>query len=206
MKEFWHLFYFINLLGIVAFAISGSLKAIKEGLDLLGISVLAILTALGGGIIRDVIVNTIPIAFKSKENMIFAVLGLLIGIFVYKFSKLSIENSMFMLISDAIGLSAFSATGAMIAYNAGVNVFGIVILATITGVGGGIIGDILLGKIPSVLKDDFYASCSIIGSFLFYMVEIIFKNITLSTIVCVLSVFLIRIFAIVFKWSLPKFK
>ncbi len=204
MIGFWKLFSFINLLGIVAFAISGSLKAIKEGLDLLGITVLAITTALGGGILRDVIINTIPIAFRSKENMIFALLGLLIGISIYKFE--GIENSMLILIPDAIGLSAFSTTGAMIAYNANVNIFGIVILATLTGVGGGIISDILLGKIPSVLKDDFYASCSIIGALLFYVTIRFSQNITISAIVCVISVFSIRVFAIILNWRLPRFK
>ncbi|MGC9143811.1 trimeric intracellular cation channel family protein [Hydrogenobaculum sp.] len=204
MIGFWKIFSFINLLGIVAFSISGSLKAIKEGLDLLGITVLAITTALGGGILRDVIINTVPIAFKSKENMIFAILGLLIGISIYKFE--GIESSMLILIPDAVGLSAFSATGAMIAYKADVNVFGIVILATLTGVGGGVISDILLGKVPSVLKDDFYASCSIIGALLFYITIILSKNITLSAVVCVVSVFIVRILAIILNWRLPKFK
>ncbi len=204
MIGFWKLFSFINLLGIVAFSISGSLKAIKEGLDLLGITVLAITTALGGGILRDVIINTVPIAFRSKENMIFALIGLLIGISIYKFE--GIENSMLILIPDAVGLSAFSATGAMIAYNASVNIFGIVILATLTGVGGGVISDILLGKIPAVLKDDFYASCSIIGALLFYITINVSHNITLSAIVCVLSVFIVRILAIMLDWRLPRFK
>ncbi|GAB6077711.1 trimeric intracellular cation channel family protein [Hydrogenobaculum acidophilum] len=204
MIGFWKIFSFINLLGIVAFSISGSLKAIKEGLDLLGITVLAITTALGGGILRDVIINTVPIAFKSKENMIFAILGLLIGISIYKFE--GIENSMLILIPDAIGLSAFSATGAMVAYNTNVNIFGIVILATLTGVGGGVISDILLGKIPSVLKDDFYASCSIIGAILFYITITISSNITFSAIACVISVFIVRILAIMLNWRLPRFK
>jgi len=204
MIDFWSVFSFINLVGIVAFSISGTLKAIKEDLDLLGITVLAITTALGGGILRDVIINTIPIAFKSKENMIFTILGLLIGVSLYKFE--GIESSMLILIPDAVGLSAFSTTGAMIAYKVGVNVFGIVILATLTGVGGGVISDILLGKIPSVLKDDFYASCSIIGAVIFYITTTVFKNITLAASFCVISVFSIRMLAIMLKWKLPKFK
>lgn len=202
--KFWDVFSFMNLLGIVSFAISGSLKAIKEGLDLLGIAVLGILTALGGGIIRDVMINEVPIAFKSPQNMFFAIFGLLIGIFIYKID--GIENSYFILIPDAIGLSAFSATGAMIAYNAHVNVFGVIILAMLTGVGGGILSDILLGKIPSVLKDDFYASCAIIGAIMFYIFMVNFGNIVLSTIICVLSVLGIRILAIIFGWKLPRFK
>lgn len=201
--EFWQVFSFINIIGIVSFAISGSLKAIKEGLDLLGIAVLGISTALGGGILRDVLINNIPIAFKSTENMIFAIVGLSIGILIYKIE--GIENSYIILIPDALGLGAFSATGAMIAYKAGVNIFGIIILATITGVGGGVLGDVLLGKVPSILKEDFYASCSIIGATLFY-VSIKYTDITISTLLCVISTFSIRMLAIKYNWRLPKFK
>ncbi len=201
--EFWQVFSFINIVGIVSFAISGSLKAIKEGLDLLGIAVLSVSTALGGGIIRDVLINTVPIAFKSYQNMMFALIGLIIGLLIYKIE--GVENSYIILTVDALGLGAFSATGAMIGYNSNVNIFGVIILATLTGVGGGVLSDILLGKIPAVLKDDFYASCSIIGAIAFY-VSMKYTDITISTLLCVLTVFSIRMLAIKYNWRLPKFK
>ncbi|PMP76264.1 MAG: hypothetical protein C0178_06270 [Sulfurihydrogenibium sp.] len=196
----------MNIIGIVAFALTGSLKAIKEGLDLLGITVLGVMTALGGGITRDLLINTVPNALKSLTDMSVALLGVWLAIVIYKVAKGDIKNKYYILIPDAIGLSAFTTTGALIAYNADVSFFGIVILATLTGVGGGIISDLLLGKVPSVLRDDFYASCSIIGAVAFYIAVTLTGDLTVSSVVCSLTVLMIRIVAILYDWRLPKFQ
>jgi len=198
-------FFYMNIIGLIAFAVTGSLKAIKEGLDLLGITVLGIMTALGGGIVRDIMVNQIPNALKSLSDMSFALLGVWLAIVVYKITKTDLQNRYIILIPDAIGLSAFTTTGAIIAYNANISFFGVIILATITGVGGGLISDLLLGKVPSVLRDDFYASCSIIGAISFYITILITGDLTISSVICSLSVFMIRVVAILYNWHLPKF-
>ncbi len=200
------IFLIMNIIGLLAFAITGSLKAIKEGLDLLGITVLGVMTALGGGITRDLMINTVPNALKSVTDMSVALIGVWIAIVIYKVAKSDISNRYYILIPDAIGLSAFTTTGAIIAYNADVSFFGIVILATLTGVGGGVISDLLLGKIPSVLRDDFYASCSIIGSIGFYISILISQDLTISSIVCSLLVLMFRVVAILYDWKLPKFQ
>ena len=204
MMEF-SIFQIMNIIGIIAFAITGALKAIEEKLDLLGIAVLGILTALGGGITRDLLVNHIPTALKSISDMSFALVGVWLALIFYKIFGLDIKNRYIILIPDAIGLAAFTTTGAMIAYNAGVSVFGIVILATLTGVGGGIISDVLLGKVPSVLRDDFYASCAIIGAIIFYIGILSGLSLEISSFICSLSVLMIRIVAILYQWKLPKF-
>ncbi len=200
------IFFIMNIIGLLAFAVTGSLKAIKEGLDLLGITVLGVMTALGGGITRDLMINTIPNALKSITDMSVALIGVWIAIVIYKIAKSDISNKYYILIPDAIGLSAFTTTGAIIAYNADVSFFGIVILATLTGVGGGVISDLLLGKIPSVLRDDFYASCSIIGSIGFYISIFIYQDLLISSIVCSLLVLMFRVVAILYEWKLPKFQ
>ena len=203
--NFFDIFQIMNIIGLIAFAVVGSFKAIKEGLDLFGITVLGIMTALGGGITRDILVNNVPTALKSMTDMIFALFGVWLAIVLYKVFKGEIKNRLFILIPDAIGLSAFTTTGAIIAYNADVSFFGIVILATLTGVGGGIISDILLGKVPSVLRDDFYASCSIIGAVAFYIAVLSGIDITIASVICSAVVFMIRILAILYNWQLPKF-
>lgn len=202
---FQEIFSVMNIIGLIAFAVVGSFKAIKEKLDLFGITVLGVLTALGGGITRDLLVNHIPNALKSFTDFSFALFGVWLAIVLYRIFKRDISNKYFILIPDAIGLSAFTTTGALIAYKAGVSFFGIVILATLTGVGGGMISDLLLGKTPTVLKDDFYASCSILGAIGFYIV--ILSNLGTSTaaITCALIVLMIRILAILYGWKLPKF-
>ena len=198
-------FHLMNIVGLLAFAITGSMKAIKEGLDLFGITVLGVMTALGGGITRDLLINTIPNALRSLSDMSIALLGVCIAIVLYKVSKSDLQNKYYILIPDAIGLSAFTTTGAIIAYSADVSFFGIVILATLTGVGGGLISDLLLGKVPFILRDDFYASCSILGAIGFYIAINSTENLNIASVVCAVVVFALRIMAIIYGWRLPKF-
>jgi len=200
------IFELMNIIGLIAFAITGSLKAIEAKLDLLGITVLGTMTALGGGITRDLLVNQIPNALKSISDMSFAILGVWLALIIYKIFGLDIKNKYIILIPDAIGLSAFTTTGAIIAYNSDVSFFGIIILATLTGVGGGIISDILLGKVPSVLRDDFYASCAIIGAISFYIAILSGFSVAVASFVCSAVVLMVRIVAIMYDWKLPKFE
>ncbi|WP_457622095.1 trimeric intracellular cation channel family protein [Persephonella sp.] len=196
---------FMNVIGLLAFAVVGSFKAIREGLDLFGITVLGTMTALGGGITRDLLVNTIPNALRSVMDMSVALVGVWLAIVLYRIFKGDFKNRYFILIPDAIGLSAFTTTGAIIAYNADVSFFGIVILATLTGIGGGVISDVLLGKIPTVLRDDFYASCSIIGAVAFYLSVQSGVSVGSSAFICSVVVLMIRILAILYNWRLPRF-
>ncbi len=199
------IFFIMNVIGLISFAVVGSFKALREGLDLFGITVLGVMTALGGGITRDLMVNHIPNALKSFTDFSFALFGVWLAVVLYRIFKKDISNRFFILIPDAIGLSAFTTTGALIAHNAGVSFFGIVILATLTGIGGGMISDILLGKVPNVLKDDFYASCAIIGAVGFYITVNSGFGISTASVVCALLVLMIRIMAILYNWKLPKF-
>ncbi|WP_456384853.1 trimeric intracellular cation channel family protein [Persephonella sp.] len=199
------IFMLMNIIGLVAFAVVGSFKALREGLDLFGITVLGIMTALGGGITRDLLVNQIPNALKSYNDIMFALAGVWLAVVMYRILKKDISNRYFILIPDAIGLSAFTTTGALIAYNAEVSFFGIVILATLTGIGGGMISDILLGKTPTVLKDDFYASCAIIGAIAFYIAVSSGMGLNFSAFICATVVLMIRILAILYNWRLPRF-
>ncbi len=199
------IFQIMNIIGLISFAVVGSFKAIKEGLDLFGITVLGTLTALGGGITRDLLVNSVPNALRSIEDMSFALFGVWLAIVLYRVFKGEFKNRFFILIPDAIGLSAFTTTGAIIAFSHNVSFFGVVILATLTGVGGGLISDILLGKVPSILRDDFYASCSIIGAIAFYISVHSGFDIGTSSVICGITVFMVRILAILYNWQLPKF-
>jgi len=199
------IFVVMNIIGLIAFAVAGSIKAIKEGLDLFGITVLGVLTALGGGIIRDLLVNQIPNALKSYGDVSFAIAGVVLSIGLYRISQKDIRNKYFILIPDAIGLSAFTTTGAIVAYNADVSFFGILVLSTLTGVGGGMISDILLGKVPTVLKDDFYASCAVLGAVGFSVAIHLNMELSVSAFICALTVLVVRILAIFQRWNLPKF-
>ena len=197
-------FIFADIIGIIAFSISGFLIAIKNNLDILGILIASSLTALGGGIIRDALLGSAPFAFTSlypASTLIVTVL------FIYMFKiykKDSIERKWIFVISDTIGLVAFSITGALLAINAEYNFFGIVILSFITAVGGGVTRDIMINQVPSVLISDFYGSIAVIVALLLALLQI-FGSINEFTITATaLFSILVRLVAYKRGWNLPK--
>ncbi|MEM2663314.1 trimeric intracellular cation channel family protein [Metallosphaera sedula] len=191
----------LNLVGIVSFSISGSLKAFEKKLDLLGVFVLGFSTALAGGIIRDILLGIYPPTnLRVMDYPLLAILGSVLAVFFYRY----IENlSKALLIADAIGLGTFTATGAEIAIEHGLNVIGVAILASITAVGGGVVRDLLSNEVPSVLKRDFYATPTILGGLIFYPSYSLLggSSALISTFVFVT---VLRIVAILRKWELPK--
>lgn len=197
------MFSFLNIIGLITFSFSGAIKGIQKRFDLFGIIVLGIITALGGGIIRDILVNKLPKMLTEPSYIGFSLLGVLIGILLRKKTTPLIER--IFLISDAIGLSAFTSTGCIIAYENGLSLIGILLLGLSTAIGGGIMRDLLSGDVPLVLCKEFYASCSILGCFVFYLSIISGFTSSLSGLVCVLVVFFTRLMAIKFKWHLPYF-
>ncbi len=201
MPEF---FIVADIIGIIAFSISGFLIAIKNDLDILGILIASTLTALGGGIIRDVILSSAPFAFTS----LYPVLTLTVTIlFVYIFriyKKASIERKWIFVVSDTIGLVAFSITGAILAIHAGYNFFGIIILSFMTAVGGGVTRDIMINQVPTVLISDFYGSIAVIVALALATLELfnVLNEVSISA-VAVLSVIL-RLIAFKREWHLPR--
>jgi len=198
------LFDAFNTVGLIAFSISGVYKGIQKNLDMLGVSVLGFLTALGGGILRDILAGKTPAAFSGYSDVGFALLGIVIAIFSYRISGRDISNLKMVKFSDAVGLAAFTVTGAIVGYEKGFNVAGIVVLSALTGTGGGAISDVLTGEIPYILREDFYASCSILGAMLFYATVKLGFGMGTATLTALLFTLLLRILAIVKNISLPK--
>lgn len=196
------LVYILNFVGIIAFAISGSIKGIKHSLDLLGIVVLGVVTALGGGILRDLLLNTLPSVLLNEWELFVAVIASLIPFF---FAKKISKIAFFIKIFDALGLAVFTVTGAEKGFSFNLGMFGVIIMGTSTGVAGGMIRDIMVSEIPFVLKEEIYASFSIVGSFLFFLMArytMIPRTIIIYTLITL--IFLGRLIAIKYKLSLPK--
>jgi uncharacterized membrane protein YeiH len=170
-----------DIIGIIAFAISGFIIGVKNRLDLLGITISAFLTALGGGILRDVLAGRAIYSFTDVIPGSIVMFVLIIGIF-FKLHKFDFEKNDLFLISDSIGLVSFSISGSIVALNSGFNIYGVVFLALITAVGGGMIRDVLINKIPFILKENFYGSVSIFVSIFLYMFGISDKIIILILI------------------------
>lgn len=197
------MFSLLNTIGLITFSFSGAIKGIQKRFDLFGIFVLGIITALGGGVVRDILVNQLPKMLTESTYIGFSLIGVLIGILLRGKTTPIIEK--IFLISDAVGLSAFTSTGCIIAYENGLGLLGITLLGLSTAIGGGIMRDLLSGDVPLVLCKEFYASCSILGCIVFYLSIISKISISLSGMICVLVVFLTRLLAIKYKWHLPYF-
>lgn len=202
----WHIF---DLVGTIAFAISGTLVGISRRMDIFGMAILALATAIGGGIIRDMIVGYNPPAtFRDPTNITLTLITTVIIFLVYRgnFKRYATTGIMYKtyILADAIGLAAFTVTGASV----GVKFFPdlgflSVSLALLTAVGGGIVRDILSRRIPSVLREDVYALPAILGGMLYYsLFDNGYNNIAAWSAFIFTLIF--RMIAVRFKWSLPK--
>jgi len=193
-----------EIIGIAAFALSGFWVAVEERLDLLGVFIASFLTALGGGIIRDVIVGKIPYSFINFLPSIVVILVILIAFLLKLQKNIDFQKRKIFIFSDSVGLVSFSISGALIGLDAGLNYFGVVLLALITAVGGGILRDVLLNRVPMILKAEFYGTVAIItGTILFLLDVLSYINIFTLSSIFVFGLTL-RLLAYFKDWHLPK--
>ncbi len=197
------IFLITDIIGIIAFSLSGFLVGVRNQLDLLGIVIAASLTALGGGIIRDALLHRTPFAFSEYYPAATLVVVIIIAFIFQSLRSDRIEHKWLFVISDTVGLVAFSITGALLAINAGYNVFGIVILSFLTAVGGGVTRDVMINKVPAVLVSDFYGSIALIAALLLAILNYLDLMSDLAVLsVGILTVFL-RLIAYKQQWHLP---
>jgi uncharacterized membrane protein YeiH len=195
-------FAVMNTIGLVAFALVGATKAIREDFDMFGVTVVGLATAFAGGMTRDILVNRVPLALSSPVEIGLGVLGVGMAIGVSAALE-SADAHPLALLSDAIGLAAFTTTGAIVATQAGIPAFGVVAIATINAVGGGAVADILLDRSPFILLDDFYASCAVLGGSTYWIIVTVGGSNGTAAAVCAAMVVGTRIGALIFGWSLP---
>jgi len=193
-----------DIVGIAAFALSGFWVAVEEKLDLLGVFIASFLTALGGGIIRDVIVGRLPYSFIHSIPSLLVILVILIAFLLRLKDNKDFQNRSIFILSDSMGLVSFSISGALVGLESGLEFFGVILLSLITAVGGGVLRDILLNRVPLILKSDIYGSIAIITGSIIY----IFDLFNLLSNFIIISVFilslLLRLTAYYKNWHLPK--
>ncbi len=199
-------FFFFDLVGIFAFTISGYLIGVRKNLDLLGILIAAFSTALGGGILRDVIADRVPFAFAQSYPFITVLCSLLFAYILRIDKKVSVDKRSIFVISDSIGLVAFGITGALVGIETGFNIFGTILLGFLTAVGGGIMRDVLINEIPMVLVSEVYGVVAIFAAVACYVLSSFeFLNTLSLFLVFGVSLF-IRILAFKRGWQLPKIR
>lgn len=204
MKDLHTLYYILDLTGAFVFAISGAVAAKQRGLDLFGICAIAFTVACGGGIIRDISIGAIPPAGLTSWPYLAASLaaaGITIGL--YPFVKRLNHPVLFF---DAVGLALFAVTGAQKSIAFGHNDQVAILLGVTTAVGGGVLRDILLNRIPVVLEREIYASAALLATLIVVSgqyLETVSQD--LVSIVALLVAFTVRILSLKHQWNLPRY-
>jgi len=191
----------VEIIGTIAFAAAGALIGIQKRLDVFGVFILALTTAVGGGIVRDVFIGiSPPTAFIFPMSTIISLLTAIITCFAYQWLN---KLNKAILICDAIGLGAFTAAGANMAFIYEYNrLFMTVMMAVLTGVGGGLIRDIFVGDIPFIFRKEVYAVASIIGALCFFYTKPLLPG-NGPIYLCFLVTVLIRIVSMQYNINLP---
>ena len=192
-----------DIIGVICFALSGFLIAVHYKLDILGVFISSFLTALGGGMIRDVLADKTPYVFTNNLPVVLVVATVLIAL-LFKLHKIDdLEGKTAFIISDAVGLVSFSITGSIVAIQNEFNFLGVLILAFLTAVGGGTIRDILINRVPSILVSEFYATVALIIATIIFTLELFeLRNLFTMMVVFIFGVIL-RLLAYYKKWQLP---
>ena len=193
-----HGIYLLDLLGTFTFAFYGAYVGMRRKFDIFGIFVVAFLTAVGGGTIREILLNDLPAYFSDMRYLLAIVIGIACSIFAYPvFSKIN----KYALVVDGVGLVTFAFIGASRAHEAGLGAFGIILLATVSAVGGGLLRDIAIAETPQIFYKDLYASPAIVLGILYALCE---SQIQKPAIVCViiLAALALRLCAIYFNMHL----
>lgn len=195
-----HIFDIFSIIGTIAFAMSGAFVAMEEEYDILGVLVLGLVTAFGGGIVRNVLIG-VPVTTLWGQNdlILLAVLSVLIAfILPLPWIRHWKRAEVFF---DAIGLSAFAIQGALYATEMKHPMSAVLVAAVLTGIGGGIIRDLLAGRKPLVLRDEIYAVWAMLAGL---AVGFGFFKSTLELILLFVIVVFFRMLSVHYKWKLPR--
>ncbi len=196
--------HLLDFFGTMAFAVTGSFKAIEQKSDIVGVIILSIITGLAGGIIRDVIFGRFPP--NALVDPVYLLITISTGIVVFfLYPRLKKHWNLFIKF-DAIGLGAFTIIGATVAYTLfGHNFLIMAFAGVLTAIGGGILRDVFVNEIPIVFIKELYVTASFMGIVIFYLL-LILLDIGVAAIIAVVSIISIRFLAIKYKWNLPRSK
>jgi uncharacterized membrane protein YeiH len=196
-------FNILDILGTVAFAISGALAAMDRRLDIFGIFIIGFVTAIGGGTLRDTLMGNTPVSWMENTIYVYLIGGITVLTIIFRNKINYLKRSLFLF--DTIGLGIFTITGVEIGIRNDLDPIISVAIGAMTGTFGGVIRDILCNEIPVIFHKEIYATASIFGGFVFVVMHSLGVNqdiIYLSTSLIVIS---IRLVVVKYKISLPYF-
>lgn len=208
----WTLLDFFDLVGTIAFAISGAFVGIHKEMDVFGVNVLAVTTACGGGLMRDLVIGNIPP--RMFQNPFFVIIAVAVANVVFLLAylhsrmpkKIAPVYDKMLFWFDTLGLAAFTVDGVMVGVDAGFydNAFLLCFLGFMTGVGGGALRDIMANQTPDIFRKHIYAVASIAGTILMVLIFYITSSQKAAMIGGFLLVLILRNLAAHFHWNLPK--
>jgi uncharacterized membrane protein YeiH len=186
--------------GIFVFVISGVLTAIDKGFDVVGASIIGMVTALGGGTLRDVMIGETPVGWMQNQSYLIIVFCAILCSYLFKSRIMKLKKSMFVF--DTIGIGVFTILGLEKTLNIGLDIPVALLMGIVTAVFGGVLRDVLCAEIPLIFRKEIYASACLAGGLVFLLLTKITAVLAISMGISMLTVFLIRYFAVKKKWSL----
>lgn len=196
--------YILDLAGVAVFSMSGALAAGRKGMDFLGVVVIAALTAVGGGTLRDLLLDRHPIFWIDDPTYLFVII--VAALLTLCYVRLRPPPGNALLLADALGLALFTISGAQIAEAAKLSPIIVVLMGTMTGVAGGVLRDVLSAEIPLILRRDIYATAAIAGASLYLLMQALGVTRQWAFGMGIASVFVLRLLAMLWGLRLPIFR
>ncbi len=191
----------IDILGTIAFAVSGVFAAMQKKLDIFGVLIIAFITAVGGGSLRDMMIGDLPVSWM--QDISYSIIIVITAAIVMAFNNTIGNFQKTLLVFDSIGLGFFTILGIQKGIAFHLNPSICIALGTITACFGGVIRDISLNNIPLIFQKEIYATACIMGGVIYFFLLKTTLSKQVVEIICILIIFLIRILAVRYKWSLP---
>ena len=193
----------LEFAGVGVYAVSGALAAGRKKLDLIGVMVIASVTAIGGGTLRDLLLDRHPVFWIARPAYLYVIVVAAFATVIYA-SRFRPPDRLLQ-IADALGLALFTISGAQIAEERGLPAVVVILMGTLTGVAGGVIRDVLSAEIPTILrKGQIYATAAIVGSAIYLALQSVMPQAT-AALAAMAAIALLRIAAIVWDLTLPVF-
>jgi uncharacterized membrane protein YeiH len=195
--------HLLEFIGVAVFAVSGALTAGRKSLDLLGVVVIGTVTAVGGGTLRDLLLDRHPVFWIAEPRYLYVIL--LAALLTVPYTRRFPPPERTLLIADALGLALFTISGAQIAERAGLSGIAVVVMGTLTGVAGGVVRDVLCAEVPVILRPGrIYATASIAGAALYLLLQRVL-DVSVAALVGMACVAGLRVAAILWRLTLPVF-
>lgn len=200
-------FTLIQLIGTIAFAVSGGAVAVRAGMDWLGVIVLALVTAVGGGTLREVVTGQLPVAWVTSSWPLWVAMvsGIAVIVLGHRVPHLALDSWTAVLIGDAAGLAVFTVAGTMTSLQLGISGPVSMMLGVVTGAGGGVLRDVLAKRRPLVLVGQIYALAAVAGAAAVVVLHAVDLTSWIVRWVGIAIILVLRLAAIRWEWSLPNF-